>query len=125
MLTREIYCRLPSDLNYEKKLETDGEIEQILQQVRVVLGTRPGQVLGSHDFGIDLEKYLFGYNVSQGEILYQINNALATYVKFDEGKYTIYADVSFGHDASGTSEYALIDIVINETKCLGIMVSQA
>ena len=35
------------------------ETEQILQQIRMVLGTKPGQVLGSYEFGIDLSKFLF------------------------------------------------------------------
>ena len=58
-MTREIYCKLPSDINYENKIETTTELEQILGQIKVVLGTKPGEVLGSYNFGIDLNKYLF------------------------------------------------------------------
>ena len=35
-------------------METEDEAEQILQQIKMVLGTRQGNVLGSYDFGIDL-----------------------------------------------------------------------
>lgn len=124
-MIKEIYCKLPTDLDYEKKIETTTEIEQILQQVRVVLGTEPGQVLGSHDFGIDLQQYLFSYNQSQAEILYAINNALATWIRFDTTKYSIYADVAFGkNEDDDATDYAVIDIIINENKCLGILVNQ-
>ena len=71
-MIKEIYCKLPSDLNYQNKIETVDELEQILQQIRMVLGTKHGQVLGSYHFGIDLQQYLFNYNQSQAQILYNV-----------------------------------------------------
>lgn len=124
-MTREIYCKLPSDINYENKIETTTELEQILGQIKVVLGTKPGEVLGSYNFGIDLNKYLFSYNQTQQQIVVNINTALAAFVKYDTDKYNIYADISYGHNqGTDTSDYAVIDIVVNESKCLGVLVSQ-
>lgn len=124
-MIKEIYCKLPSDLNYQSKIETTDELEQILQQIRVVLGTKRGQVLGSYNFGIDLQQYLFNYNQSQAQILYNVNTTLAQWVKFDEKKYTVYADVAFGkNNNDDTSDYAVIDIIVNQNKCLGILVNQ-
>ena len=122
-MIKEIYCKLPSDTNYERRIETEDEAEQILQQIKMVLGTKQGQVLGSYDFGIDLQKYLFQMQYSQQQILYTVNTALARYVRFDTDKWTVYADVSWGHDVSAGYEYAVIDVIINQNKRLGILVS--
>ena len=53
------------------------ETEQILQQIRMVLGTKPGQVLGSYEFGIDLSKFLFRMNYTAEQILYLVNLVIA------------------------------------------------
>ena len=73
MRIREIYCKLPTDLDYEAKVESTDEAANILQQIKVVLGTKPGEVLGNPMFGCDLEKYLFSMNYNKEEILQMIN----------------------------------------------------
>jgi len=123
-MIKEIYCKLPTDKDYFVKIETINELEQILQQIKIILGTKPGEVLGSYDFGLDLSQYLFTMNVDQATILYTVNTHLNRYLRFDRNKWTIYADISYGHDKLDSSDYAVIDIVINERKCLGILVNQ-
>jgi len=81
-------------------------------------------VLGSYNFGIDLEQYLFRMNYDQDEIKRIVNLAIAGFLRYDRTKWSIYADVSFGHNVDDRYEYAVIDIVVNEEKCLGILVSQ-
>ena len=100
------------------------ETEQILQQIRMVLGTKPGQVLGSYEFGIDLSKFLFRMNYTEEQILYLVNLVIAQNVEYDAAKYQVYATVDYGHNIDDTSDYAVIDIVVNQKKCLGILVSQ-
>lgn len=123
-MIHEIYCKMNSDRNFEPKHETMSEREQILQQIKVIFGTKPGQVLGSYNFGINLEQYLFRMNYDYEEILKIVNLAIAGFLRYDTTKYSIYADVSFGHNVDDRYEYAVIDIIINEEKCLGILVSQ-
>lgn len=123
-MIREIYCKLPSDNDYRLKAETVNELEQILQQIKIILGTKPGEVLGSPSFGIDLNQYIFSMGLDFTEILYNVNAALSANLVFDRTKWTIYADISYGHDSVDSTDYALIDIVINENKCLGIIVNQ-
>ena len=100
------------------------ETEQILQQIRMVLGTKPGQVLGSYEFGIDLSKFLFRMNYTEEQILYLVNLVIAQKVVYDAAKYQVYATVDYGHNIDDTSDYGVIDIVVNQKKCLGILVSQ-
>lgn len=124
MRLKELYCKLPTEKTYQPIIENNDEAEKILQQIRMVLGTKRGEVLGSPYFGIDLNKYLFSLNYSQQEITYMVNVLLSQYVLFDQEKWNVYADISFGHNANDAYEYAVIDIVINEKKCLGILVNQ-
>lgn len=123
-MTRELYCKLPTDLDYEPKIETQDEVFQLLQQIRIVLGTKPGEVLGTPLFGCDLEKYLFRMNLNKEEILTAIKQEILEYVYYDSNKWTLSIDVLFGKNADDPYEYALIDISINEKKCLGIIVNQ-
>ena len=90
----------------------------------MVLGTKPGQVLGSYEFGIDLSKFLFKMNYTEEQILYLVNLVIAHNVVYDAAKYQVYATVDYGHNIDDTSDYAVIDIVVNQKKCLGILVSQ-
>ena len=123
-MIKEIYCKLSSDANYEKNIESTDEIQNILQQIRVVLGTKKGQVLGNYDFGINLDDYLFQYNIDRAVVLYNINQLLASYVYYDQAKYDIYVDVNYGHNETDTSDYAVVDVFINQRPCLGILVNQ-
>ncbi len=123
-MIKEIYCKLSSDSNYEKNIESVDEVQNILQQIRTVLGTKKGQVLGSYNFGINLDDYLFQYNMDKAVVLYNINQLLASYVYYDQAKYDIYVEVEYGHDDEATSDYALVNVFINQRPCLGILVNQ-
>ena len=92
-MIREIYCKLPSDINYVPNIETQDEAFSILQQIKVILGTKHGEVLGSYSFGVNLQEYLFTYNMSREEILYALNAHLANYVYYDTTKFNVYVDV--------------------------------
>ena len=78
-MIKEIYCRMPSDANYKRNgsvIESTSMEENLLQRIRICLGTRKGEVLGDPFFGINLEDYIFdmgpdggrrgGYIVAQG-----------------------------------------------------------
>lgn len=123
-MIRELYCKLPTDLDYIPSLESEDDLFNLLQQIRVVLGTKPGEVLGSPMFGIDLEKYLFTMNYNKDEIIEFVNIAIQEYLVYNRNKFQVGIDVLFGHNADDAYEYALIDISINERKCLGIIVNQ-
>lgn len=123
-MIHEIYCKLPTDNDYEVKIESLDEAANILQQIKIVLGTKPGEVLGSPLFGIDLEKYLFTMGYNKDEIVELINTELQTNVYYNRSKWILEADVYFGHNADDPYEYALIDIKLNKQQCLGIIVNQ-
>lgn len=114
---------MPSDSNYVPILDTNNEIEQILQRCRVILGTRPGEVLGDYSFGIKLEDYVFSMTFDKDELRNLIIQAINTYANPWPSKYTIDCDVNYGHDHNSRSDYAIIDIIINQKKYMGVIVS--
>ena len=81
-------------------------------------------MLGSPLFGIDLEKYLFEMNYDENEIIGVVTQAISQHIYYDTKKWQVKIDVKYGHATDGAYEYALIDIIINEQKCLGIIVNQ-
>lgn len=123
-MVREIYCKLPTDADYVAQVESNDDAANLLQQIKIVLGTKPGEVLGNPMFGCDLEKYLFLMNFDKEEIIQMVQTEIYQYVKYDTSKFTVTVDVLFGHNAEDAYQYALIDISINKQKCLGIVVNQ-
>lgn len=123
-MIHEIYNKLPKESNYRMAVETVDEIEYIVQQIRMVLGTTPGEVLGSPLFGIDLEQYLFNYNYNQKEIHDLILYNLTMNIYYDREKYSVDIDVKFGQNVTDMTDYALIDIKVNELKYLGVLVTK-
>lgn len=121
---RDIYTKLPTDVNYLPIIETDNETQFILQQIKMILGTKPGDVLGSPTMGINLKQYLFNYTMDTGVVRQHIVEHLSKFVYYDTTKYDVDVDISYGKDADNGSDYAIIDISINQRKALGIMVNQ-
>lgn len=120
----DIYNKLPTDQNWKPRLETEDEIEQILSQVKMVLGTEKGDVLGDYYFGLNLKKYIFsmGYNKEELETL--ITSSILENIAYDTSKYSVKITVDFGHDVTNASDYAVLTVVIDGSKYMGIMINQ-
>lgn len=120
----DIYNRLGSDQTYIPQVETEDGMEQILSQIKMILGTAPGDVLGAPYFGANIKKYLFNLSYNQQEITNFVTNIILTNIDYDRQKYSVDVNVEFGKDQYNKSDYAIINISINQIKCLGVMVSQ-
>jgi len=122
-MIREIYCRMPSDTKYDPDtLDTADEVERILTQIRVILGTKNGEVLGDPNFGVDLEQYVFSYGSKKKDIIRDIKNQINMYLYYDQDKYSIDFDLNYGKDFIDRSDYAVLDIIINQIKIQGILI---
>jgi hypothetical protein len=61
---RDFYTRTMDDPKYlADRVEISDELESAIQQVKMTLFTKKGEVLGEPDFGIDLDSYLFEYSI--------------------------------------------------------------
>lgn len=94
----------------------------MLQQIRVILGTKNGEVLGDPNFGCDLSDYVFQYGVRKEEILSQVKAQILQYLYYDPEKWDIDFDINYGHNLEDRTDYAILDIIINGIKYLGIIV---
>ena len=80
-MLRDIYCISENEtrFNYDK-LEVVSELEEVIQQIDVLLFTKPGDVLNMPNFGIDLEKYLFSTSYNESVIENNIRNQIDSFI---------------------------------------------
>lgn len=119
-MIKEIYLRNIDDQHYENILEHSSDTESIIQQVKMILGTENGQVLGDYNFGVNLKKLIFQTNISKAKIQQMIQEQISDYIQ-SYNNYSISTNVSFGKLNNG-SDYAIVDIIINQKAVLGIIV---
>ncbi len=120
----DIYNRLSSDQNYKRQVETEDEVEMILSQVKMILGTKPGDVLGAPYFGVNIKKYLFNLSYSQAEMTKIIREGILSSIQYDKNRYNVDVSIDFGKDRNNYSDYAVINVTINQIKRLGVLISQ-
>lgn len=92
---REIYNRDPSDVKYKSGLvEVTDPVEIAIGQLKMLLLTNPGEVLGDPKFGIGLENLIFDLGLSEKSIKERININIINYAPlfYDIGG---YFEVSF------------------------------
>ena len=118
----EIYTRNEQDPYYDPEiLEHNNDIESILSQIRIILGTSKGQVLGDYNFGVGIEDLVFTTKVNKTKIEELITQHINDYIK-EFPNYVIVPSVSFFKLPNGT-DGGLIDIFINKTKVQGFLIN--
>lgn len=120
----DIYNKLATDQNYKPALETTDEMEMILQQIKMILGTNNGDVLGDPYFGVNIKKYIFSMGYDQKELNDLVTVAIIGNINYDKQKYNVQVTVDFGKDRQNGYDYAVINVSINQIKRLGIMINQ-
>lgn len=119
----EIYVRDENDPNYiPNMLEFKDEVESIITQIRMIIGTVPGEVFGSPEFGFDIEEYIFRTRYDAGRISELLDEQLNTYLKHSDNT-TVQVGINFGDSGRGY-DYAVLDIYINGQKTLGFLIDK-
>jgi hypothetical protein len=119
-MLKELYMRDPSDPLYSPNiLEQSSEIETLLGQIRMILFTKRGDVLGSYEFGYNLEDNLFLFNVSGEELKKNLLQSIYYFCP-DAAVYRVDVDVQFFKGS--VRDACLIDIYVDDRKSLGILV---
>ena len=123
MKISEIYIRDKSDPYYDPKIiDYQNEIESVISQIRMILGTLPGQVFGDYSFGIDLEAMVFNTKYASDKIVEELNNQITKYV-YHSSMIGITCDINFGDSGMGY-DYAILDIYINGAKSIGFLIDK-
>jgi hypothetical protein len=122
-MIKEIYIRDENDPNFiPGVIEYSNETERIISEIKMILGTEKGDVLGSYDFGVDLNYMVFNTKKTADEVSKEINDQIREYVDKPENIF-ITTEVSFGDSGEGY-DYAIIDILINGQKAIGFLVDK-
>jgi hypothetical protein len=122
-MLREIYIRDENDPHYDPSMiEYTNEVENVISQIRMILGTKPGDRRGDYNFGIDLEYIVYNTKKSAEELADKIREQIKMYV-YHGDKISVDVEVSFGDSGLGY-DYGVIDILINGTKAIGFLVDK-
>jgi len=120
-MIQDIYIKSPEDPNFVYGvLHHNDPIESIISKIKVILSTRKGEVLGAPSFGVGIEDLIFETKINKITLEESIISQINQYVD-ESARYTITPSVSFGKTDS--EDFAIIDILINDQKVIGILVS--
>lgn len=111
---KDFYMRAPGDPNYtENTFESNDSLENAIQQVRMVLLTRQGEVLGE-DIGFNAEKYLFEFeSMNMADMELEANAQISEFVLLSK-PYNIDARVFALDDIADPYKTGLgMDVKIN------------
>lgn len=123
MRIKEIYIRDDKDPYYDETIiDYQNEVESVISQIRMILGTLNGQVFGDYDFGIDLEYMVFNTKYASNKIMEKLNDEIDKYV-YHSDNISIYCDINFGDSGEGY-DYAVLDIYINGAKSIGFLIDK-
>ena len=123
MRVKEIYIRDENDPYYDPTIiDYKNEIESVISQIRMILGTQNGQVFGTYYFGIDLEYMVFNTKFAANQVLDKLNDQINQYV-YHSDNVNISCNISFGDSGLGY-DYAVLDIYINGVKSIGFLIDK-
>ena len=113
---RDFYTRTPDDPKYlGDRVEIADEVESAIQQVKMTLFTKKGEVLGEPDFGLDLDSYLFEYDADpfqlSSDAMFQINKYVS-----ESKKRKITVDPSLYPDDKSNRDILVLLVDIAEAK---------
>jgi len=78
---RDFYMRNEDDPKFrEDQLEVYDEIEASIDKIKMTLGTKKGEVLGESDFGLQVEQYLFDFELDPFGLAGDANSQIYTYI---------------------------------------------
>ena len=119
-MIKDIYIRNPEDPNFKiNVLDHSDPIESIISKIKMLFGTRPGQVLWDLNFGLGIEDLVFETRVNKMQLEEDIKSQIGQYIA-ESSDYKIVPSVSFGK--AENYDYCVINIYINETKAFGVLI---
>ena len=123
MTIREIYIRDEKDPYYNPTIiDYNNETESIISQIRMILGTKNGDVLGNYDFGVDLEALVFGTKRDANSIMEELNQQIIEYLYHSDNTH-IECTIEFGDSGKGY-DYAVLNVYIDGVKMIGFLMDK-
>jgi phage baseplate assembly protein W len=107
--TRDFYLREENDPAFRpSQLEVYDDLESTIQQVKMTLFTRKGEVLGEPDFGINIEKYLFEFSISPFRLSNDAESQINKYVSETRKRKITARPASYNDDRSNREIFVLL-----------------
>lgn len=116
-MLKEIYPYSPEDPKYKDGiLEINSELDALIGKLRIILFTEQGEVMGYPNLGMDLEDYLFNFNINDSVIKERFYAQIAAYIP--ERTYDI--DIDIARENNITSKTLNLYIKVNGKTVMGI-----
>jgi phage baseplate assembly protein W len=116
----EFYVRSLGDPGYSSdKMQQDDDLSMLLTQIETILFTRRGSVLGSPDFGANLEDYVYELRYNDYLIKKVVNEQLNKYVPLSK-KYPVTIDVELVEEMN--RHVMFLDIRVDSKFQLGVYI---
>jgi len=111
-MLRDIYARNPDDPKFiPYKMEENDTIVNLIDQLRIMFATSPGEVIAYPDFGVNLEVMLFDLEFDEREILQEIDRQYFQYIS------SLFPGINVEFDATvsegETTRNLILDVYIN------------
>lgn len=120
-MIKEIYAKDPADPNFQENIIEHSDVyESVLQKVRMILYTKPGEVLGDPTFGINLEEYIFSFNASNKKIKEEVEKQIRKYIP---EALVMDISVSVKFKKGKIKDICYIDIIIDGTNAMGLIIN--
>lgn len=99
----------------EGRLEVYDDLESAIQQIRMTLFTKKGEVLGEPNFGLDVEKYLFSYNIDPFVLSKEADQQINSYVSEARKRAFKISPASY-NDTKSERQIFVLNIEVPEIK---------
>ena len=117
---REFYFRTESDPLFQPDVfEVSSEIEALLYQIRLVMNTRKGDVLGQDTFGANMDDLLFSFDFSNSVLNSVLVDQVNNYCEMARSYKLDFAVKKYQGDKY--RDIGLIDVAINGKSIMGFI----
>lgn len=104
---RDFYMRSEDDPKFvQDQIEVYDELESCISQIRMTLLTNKGEVLGEPNFGVEMERYLFDFEIDPYALSDIAQEQINAYVT-ESRKRKIATTPSYLNDERGNKVYVL------------------
>lgn len=119
-MVKEIYIRTEDDPAYRSDIiDHSSELEIVISKILMILKTNKGEVLGDPGFGVNLENYLFTFDLDEHSIKKEITDQISTYIT-ESKLYNI--NIELKRFRGTVRDLILLDIIIDGRKMAGVLI---
>lgn len=118
----DFYFKFEEDSSYNPTIiEETSEVQIILNQIKMLIFTQTGDVLGVPNLGLNIQSLIYDTNYNKNVLLKSIKTQFDKFLKYNRESYRVDFDINF---YNGTSrDIGVLTVVINNQNALDIVVT--